>query len=139
MKNRRLPGVGLHEQFAGERPMKNKFVAVVEDEPAIRQLINVVLEAGGYSVQHFRDGQELLDNFHPWIGVVVVGLMEARANGLKSLRELRRRGLKNPVLTVGGPGSDKEAAAARQLGAREHLSKPFRPEALLAAMGRLGA
>ena len=117
--------------------MKHPFLAVVDDEPGVRRVVTIALSQAGYAAQEFPDGREFLDRHHPATGGVILGIYMPVLDGRETLREMRRRGLSMPVITMSGvvPASGAEDLIA--LGAREHLPKPFKIADLLAAVGRV--
>ena len=50
-------------------------VWVVDDEPAIRELLNVIVSTAGYEVETFAGGAEVLACADPPPGAVVLDLM----------------------------------------------------------------
>jgi DNA-binding response OmpR family regulator len=115
----------------------NKLIAVVDDEPWIRVVVCQALREAGYLTQQFIDGQDFLDGLNPYVAAVVLGIMMPRLTGVDVLRWLRRHRPGLPVVTMSGGlyrDSEDELLA---LGAKAHLPKPFRPEAMVEAVNSL--
>lgn len=110
-------------------------ILVVDDEPHIRRLLAVRLEAEGFEVFEARDGEEGLRRFEEVApDLVLLDLMMPGANGLEILARLRGSGVRPHVpvfiLTAKGQDTDRELALAG--GATDFVTKPFSPMKLLA-------
>jgi two-component system, chemotaxis family, chemotaxis protein CheY len=115
-------------------------ILVVDDEDAFRALLIRVLSAHGYEVREARDGQEALTVYAEFpADVVVLDIFMPRKEGLETIKELRQLApqVKIVVVTGGWDQIDMNLLdVAKKLGADEALQKPFRVEALLAAIAR---
>ena len=66
-------------------------VLVVDDEPAIREVIATLLEDEGYLVRHAKDGLEALDTIDDdEIDLIVSDVVMPRLDGASLVRKLRR-------------------------------------------------
>lgn len=107
-------------------------ILVVDDEPAIRNLLKTNLEANSYQVELAEngiDGIRLVGEFHPHAMILDLGLPDI--SGLEVLKRLRSwTAVPVIVLTV----TDDEATKVRLLdaGADDYLTKPFSLPELLA-------
>src|SRR5205814_6106683 len=111
------------------RPGKDQTVArilVVDDDPAIRQLLTDVLEIEGYEVTVAADGQaavQLVAVSRP--DFVVLDVMMPHLDGYGVLREIRARaGEPVPVLMLTA-AEPESAARAWSGGVDYYLAKPF--------------
>ena len=112
-------------------------VLVVDDDPAIRDIIGTVLEDEGYRVEHAANGREALDTAdrcRPH--AVVLDVMMPVLDGWEFLAHWSKRPVEQraPVLVVSAVGGSQSAVA---LGARDFLAKPFDLETLLAKLAGL--
>ncbi|MEQ1877571.1 MAG: response regulator [Bdellovibrionia bacterium] len=107
-------------------------ILVVDDEPAIRNLLKVSLEAHKFEIalaENGANGLKLAAEFHPHLVILDLGLPDM--NGLEVLKKLREwTTIPVLILTV----SDDEPTKVRLLdaGADDYLSKPFGTPELLA-------
>lgn len=107
-------------------------VLIIDDELAIRNVLNMNLRAQGYEIKEALTGAEGLlkaAEFHPHLIILDLGLPDM--NGYEVLKELRQwTSVPIIILTV----SDDEATKVRLLdaGADDYLTKPFGPAELLA-------
>lgn len=112
-------------------------VLVVEDEPAIRELIGFACETAGFQV--FRAGtvkeaQSLLAADH--VDLILLDWMLPDLSGLQWLEQLRRdektQGL--PVIMLTARGTESDKVAGLEAGADDYIVKPFSPRELIARM-----
>jgi two-component system, OmpR family, response regulator MprA len=113
-------------------------VLVVEDEPAVRDLVADLLREEGYQVEEARDGAEAIRRLdwyerHPdHLCGVLLDMMLPRVDGLSVLRHLTAVGAEVPVVAMSA--SREHLRAALAAGARIAVAKPFDLDRLLSAM-----
>ena len=113
------PHEGLESQPAAT-------VLVVDDEPAIREVITTLLEDEGYSVRHAKDGLEALDAINgDQIDLIVSDVVMPRLDGASLVRKLRRRGHLMPVVLMSAVCADVDLPGVR------FVPKPFEIDRLL--------
>jgi DNA-binding response OmpR family regulator len=107
-----------------------KSVLVVDDEPGIRDILRVNLEAEGYQVLEAGDGPEaiaLARQARP--DLIILDIMMPRMDGLEVLRRLEAdpetAGL--PVIFLSVRSSDLDIMHGLEQGAVEYITKPFDP------------
>src|SRR6476646_9660134 len=108
---------------------------IIDDEPHIRQMMRLTLEAAGYQVDEAADGQAGLDRFGDGAEYDAV-LLDQRMPGLDGLETLQRIKKRPPtacVLMVTAYASIELAVDAMRLGATDFLRKPMTPETLRSA------
>jgi DNA-binding NtrC family response regulator len=116
-------------------------VLIVDDEAAIRESLQTLLEFEGYSVEIASDGAEGLARIgeHPFDLVLLDFAMPER-NGIEILHEIRERDAELPVIMITAYGTVENAVNAMQSGATNFIQKPWDNEKLLAdvrtAVGR---
>jgi two-component system, OmpR family, response regulator MprA len=113
-------------------------VLLVEDEPAVRDLVADFLREEGYEVEEVRDGAEAirsLDTHHhraDHLCAVLLDMMLPRVDGVGVLRYLATMGDEVPVVAMSASREHLKSALAA--GARTTVPKPFDLDRLLAAM-----
>ena len=113
-------------------------ILVVEDEPGVAHFIRQGLTEAGHAIDVARDGQEGLDYaLAAEYDVMVVDIMLPRMNGLDLLREVRRRGIKTPVLLLTARDAIDDRVKGLDAGADDYLVKPFAFPELLARIRAL--
>ncbi len=103
---------------------------VVDDEPALRKLLTVMLEAEGLSVQTaatVKEGIEVVEASAEF-GVVFLDMMLPDGAGVDVLKVIKRRLPETPVVMVTGFASKDKAVEAMRLGAYDFVEKPFNIE-----------
>jgi len=114
-------------------------ILLVEDDEQFRRMLQRTLERAGYRVVPAADGREALnriDAVRP--DLVLTDLIMPDMEGLETIQALRRREPPPPIVAMSGGGRmspDNYLLAARRMGARETLAKPFSTAELLAAIG----
>jgi DNA-binding response OmpR family regulator len=111
-------------------------VLIIDDEPHIRQMMRLTLEASGYDVDEAGSGEECLATFGAGRAYDVV-ILDQKMPGLDGLATLKRMKERTPeacVLMVTAFGSIELAVDAMKLGAADFLRKPMTPETLRGAV-----
>jgi DNA-binding response OmpR family regulator len=113
-------------------------VLVVDDDPAIRELLAEILKDGGYEVAVACDGleaEEALKSGH--FDLVITDLVMPNAEGLETIQGIRGSypGLK--VIALSGAFGGSFLRVAAMLGANATLQKPVGPDELLDAVRKV--
>ncbi|MGO4596898.1 response regulator transcription factor [Terrabacter sp. 2RAF25] len=111
-------------------------VLVVEDEPAIADVLRLNLRAAGYGVAVVGDGAAALEatrTLRPSALVLDIGL--PTLDGIEVCRQLRGRGDWTPVLFVTARDDEVDRILGIELGADDYITKPFSPRELVARLG----
>jgi DNA-binding response OmpR family regulator len=113
-------------------PVAHQRVLVVDDEPAIRDLVGSYLRNDGFEVVEAVDGEDALARFGECTpDLVVLDLRLPGVSGLDVLREIRRTSAVYViVLTARAEEADK--LVGLELGADDYITKPFSPRELVA-------
>ena len=114
---------------------KMPMVLIVEDEPAIAELIAVNLRHNGFQPVWAEDGvtaQRELDAVLP--DVILLDWMLPGASGLALARKWRAdsRTKAVPILMLTARGDEPDKVAGRDAGADDYITKPFSTQELLA-------
>lgn len=111
-------------------------IMVIEDNQAIRRLIEDVLSAQGYQVRSAQDQQQalkLLERRLANTNLILLDLTLPDGDGFSLLRTIRERSAV-PVLILSAQTDPETLETGRELGAQAHIAKPFSPRALLSAV-----
>ncbi|PZA06128.1 MULTISPECIES: response regulator transcription factor [unclassified Meiothermus] len=111
-------------------------VLLVDDDPAIREVLGAYLRQEGYEVVEAVDGLEALGKI-PQANLVVLDLMLPRLSGWELARELRRDYPELPVLMLTAKGEEEERIRGLDLGADDYVVKPFSPREVVARVRAL--
>lgn len=107
---------------------------VIDDEPQIRRLLTITLEAGGYRVVTASSGQEglvLAAQHRPDVILLDLGLPDQ--SGLTVLQRLREW-TQTPVIILTVQDAEGDKIAALDNGADDYVTKPFNSGELLARL-----
>jgi two-component system C4-dicarboxylate transport response regulator DctD len=115
-------------------------VALVEDDGDLRTSITQILELADFVVRPFEAAEPALTAIGPdFPGVVVSDVRMPRMSGIELFRRLRSADSALPVILMTGHGDVAMAVDALKHGAWDFLTKPFDPDALVAAVTRAAA
>ena len=108
-------------------------VLIVDDEAAIRESLETLLELEGYEVDTASDGAEGLARLaeRPYDLVLLDFAMPER-NGIEVLQDIRERDSELAVIMITAYGTVENAVNAMQAGATNFIQKPWDNEKLLA-------
>ena len=115
-------------------------ILVVDDEPAIRQLIVFTLDDLGHTVLEAANGEEAIaavNEHHP--DLLLLDVMMPKVDGWAVLRELRRTGLKRNtrVVLLTAKSGENDFVNGWKLGVDEYLTKPFDPDELAISVNEI--
>src|ERR1700737_1987975 len=110
-------------------------VAVVDDDPDIRQALRGVLRSVGLGVELFASVQEFLGTARPDLpGCLILDVRLPGRSGLDLQDELAKANMQLPVIFISGPADVPMSVRAMKPGAVEFLTKPVRDQDLLDAI-----
>ncbi|MGF7146404.1 two-component system C4-dicarboxylate transport response regulator DctD [Sphingomonas zeicaulis] len=112
-------------------------VALVEDDADLRAATVQTLQLAGFAVDAFPAAEPALaaiDAAYP--GVVVTDVRMPGIDGISLFHRLRERDAELPVLLITGHGDVTMAVETLKAGAWDFVTKPFDPDALVAAVRR---
>src|SRR6476620_10677627 len=111
-------------------------VLATDDEAPVRALVRSALSSAGYKVMEAVNGREGLTLFRQRPpDLVITDIHMPELNGLDLIMELTREFLNVKVIAISGvPEYQRLLDAAKLLGARQTLYKPFAIEELLSAV-----
>ena len=104
-----------------------------EDEAAMSEAVVDILTYHKYAVDAVYDGEEALAYAHAeQYDGIILDIMMPKRDGLEVLRQLRKEGLRTPVLLLTAKGEVEDRIEGLDLGADDYLPKPFDMGELLA-------
>ena len=111
-------------------------VLLVDDDLAVQQTLQAMLEAGGHAVIAAGSGRQLLDDLGAAVyELVVTDLHMPGFDGWAVARWVAEHRPGTPVIAMGGDVGGQDPEALRLFAAS--LSKPFNRKALLATVARV--
>lgn len=113
-------------------------ILIVDDEKELAQQIKQALEEQRYTAETASDGEEALNRlFDVQFDLVVLDIMLPLRDGLSVLKEMRKAGIKTPVLMLTARDSTVDKISGLDLGADDYLTKPFYTDELMARVRAL--
>ena len=110
-------------------------ILVVEDEPAIQELLAMNLEHAGHHVLRARDAEEAARLVrHALPDLILLDWMLPGQSGIALARQLRQddRTKLVPIIMLTARGQEQDKVAGLESGADDYVTKPFSPRELLA-------
>ena len=110
-------------------------IFIVDDDPAVRDSLQQLLESIGFTVETYGSGEELLDRGGSLDrACVLLDLKLPGLNGLEVLEILAAHHSDACVIVITGHGDAATKARATRAGASAMLEKPLRDELLLSTI-----
>ncbi|MDP4151513.1 MAG: response regulator [Bacteroidota bacterium] len=107
-------------------------ILVIDDETAIRRLLEITLQSNGYSVTHAATGKAgLIEAARRSPDLIILDLGLPDESGHETLKKLREWSSR-PIIILSVHSHEKDIIAALDNGANDYLVKPFRTGELLA-------
>ena len=101
-------------------------ILIVEDEPGIAFGLESDLQTEGYQVAVIGDGaQAVLRARSEPFDLILLDIMLPNKDGFEVCRELRRGGLKTPIILLTAKTQEAEKILGLDVGADDYVTKPF--------------
>ena len=110
-------------------------ILVVEDEPAIQELIAANLQLAGHSVLRAEDGEQALSHVRDAVpDVILLDWMLPGVSGIQLARRFRadERTRDVPIIMLTARSEEVDKVAGLEAGADDYVTKPFSPRELMA-------
>src|SRR6266536_2225047 len=105
-------------------------VLLIEDDPAVRQGLELALTRQGHRVRAVESGEQGLDRLRTDLpDVVVLDLMLPGMDGFEVCRRIRAAG-EVPIIMLTARGDDMDVVAGLEAGADDYVVKPVQPRVL---------
>lgn len=104
-------------------------VLVVDDEPSMREVLEIVLENAGYEVRSapgVKEACALLEKEHVDVILTDLYMGSDRMAGMRLLGWIKENAPSTPAIMITAHGSVETAIEAMRLGAADYLQKPFK-------------
>jgi len=117
-----------------------KIIAVVDDEPDIRELVSFHLNKNGYMSKEYEDATSFLRSLsskRP--DLILLDIMLPDMNGFEICKILKRndKTANIPVIMLTARGEETDKVLGLELGADDYLTKPFSPAELIARINAI--
>ncbi|MHB1088673.1 MAG: response regulator transcription factor [Acidimicrobiales bacterium] len=119
-------------------PSPNPYIAIVDDDGAIRTALGRALRMENYDVELFEDGTSALRQIQLRApDAIVLDLQLPDIDGLEICRRIRRAGDPTPILMLTARDAVNDRVEGLDVGADDYLVKPFDLAELLARLRAL--
>ncbi|MBW2273855.1 MAG: sigma-54-dependent Fis family transcriptional regulator [Deltaproteobacteria bacterium] len=113
-------------------------VLIVDDEPAIRQILVSQVRRAGYEVESAEDGASALKQLDAGdVDVCICDLRLPDIDGVEIMRRARQAGVNSTFLMMTAYASVETAIEAMRLGAFDYLTKPLRGSDVLHRLSQI--
>ena len=113
-------------------------ILIAEDDANIALGLQYDLKLEGYAVEVAADGETACRRAREAsFDLIVLDIMLPKKDGFAVCRELRRAGLKTPILMLTARTAEAEKVLGLELGADDYVTKPFSPLELRARIKAL--
>ncbi len=106
-------------------------ILIVDDDPAIRKLLEKVMHSNGLETTTADSGALALQllSEHTY-DLILMDVMLGDMEGFEVIKHLRSHGIKTPVMILSGRSEDYDSLYGLSVGADDYITKPFRPVVL---------
>jgi DNA-binding response OmpR family regulator len=113
-------------------------ILIVEDEPSIALALEDDLRREGYETEVAADGDSATRRAkaQPW-DLILLDVMLPKKDGFEVCRELRRDGIRTPILLLTARTHEAEKVLGLELGADDYVTKPYSARELRARVKAL--
>ncbi len=113
-------------------------ILVVEDEPGLALGLEDDLKLEGFEVEVARDGEAASQRARQQpFDLIILDVLLPRKDGFEVCRELRRAGLRTPIILLTAKTQESDKVLGLELGADDYVTKPFSPRELRARVKAL--
>jgi DNA-binding response OmpR family regulator len=107
-------------------PPSGAVIALVDDEPNLRETVGFALRREGYRVELYADGLEAWQTFERGLpDLAILDILMPRMDGLELCRRLRALSERLPILFLSSRDEELDRVLGLELGADDYLCKPF--------------
>jgi DNA-binding response OmpR family regulator len=112
--------------------MQAKKILIIDDDVTALDIVDFLFEDKGFEVIRRTDGISALDCLEEVAAdIILIDLMMPQMNGQECIREIRKRGLKTPIVAFTALDDPEVHQEAMDAGANLVLTKPCKPSILV--------
>ncbi len=117
-----------------------KTVLVVEDAPTIRSMVSFTLKSAGYEIIEAEDGVDAMGKLDGQnLDMILVDLNMPNMNGFEFIQKTRtvQANKSIPIIVLTIESDNEKKQTARAAGVTAWITKPFKPDQLLALVKKI--
>ena len=112
---------------------------VIDDEPAIRQVVSSHLRKAGYAVEQASDGESAMEKLSRGdVDIALCDIKLPKMSGIELLHQARTAGIDTAFIMMTAYASVDTAIEAIKAGAADYMIKPLNNEELLHRLTKVG-
>jgi len=112
--------------------MSTQNILVVDDNPDIRNILNIYLSEAGFRVYKAKNGKEALKILSlNEISLIIMDIMMPELDGIKATVQIRE-GNNIPIIILSAKTQERDKIEGLDAGADDYMIKPFGPQELIA-------
>jgi two-component system chemotaxis response regulator CheY len=119
----------------------SKKILIVDDSRTIRQQVSFTLGKGGYAVVEAEDGVDGINKLkaNADVSMIISDVNMPNMNGIEMVEKIKTEAVYKdlPIVILTTEGAGELIERAKKAGAKGWLVKPFKPDQLIAAVGKL--
>lgn len=105
--------------------METARILVVDDNPEIREIIQILLMGEGFQIQQAENGREALETLGLYeFDLIILDIMMPGMNGYQTCLEIRKQS-NAPILFLSAKGQESDKTLGFSSGGDDYLVKPF--------------
>lgn len=119
-----------------------KLILIVDDSASIRQVVSIALKSAGYDVIEACDGRDALSKLTGQrVHLMISDVNMPNMDGITFVKEVKNRAEYRftPVIMLTTESAEEKKLQGQAAGAKAWMVKPFQPQQMLAAVGKLVA
>jgi two-component system response regulator PilR (NtrC family) len=106
---------------------KNYHILIVDDEPGMREFLEIMLTKEGYGVSIASNGEEAIEKLgSEFFDLAIVDIQMPGINGIDVLKNTRDKKNDTTIIMITAFASHESAIEAMKLGAYDYITKPFK-------------
>jgi DNA-binding NtrC family response regulator len=114
-------------------------ILVIDDEPAVCDLLETILDGAGYAVRTATSAKHLPELLTPVPDIILLDVLMPEINGLECLPQIKTLSPDTHVVVITGVDDYRIADLFYEAGAHTFLTKPIRHDNLLDTIKRIEA
>ncbi|MER3446434.1 MAG: Fis family transcriptional regulator [Candidatus Dadabacteria bacterium] len=102
-------------------------ILIVDDEPGMREFLEIMLEKEGYSVETAADGRKAVEKIESkTFDLAIIDIQMPVMNGIEVLKRIGEKKADTTAIMITAFASHETAIEAMKLGAYDYITKPFK-------------
>jgi len=119
--------------WSGPRAAADATVLVIDDDPAMRDILAVLAQQHGFALQFAEDGTDGLRIAEQTdVDLILLDLSLPGLPGFDVCRRIRSAGVEVPIIMVSGSNDKVDVVVGLEIGADDYITKPFEVRELAA-------